>query len=76
MVQNHIECNFNNLLFSGEARDILLRQSRLAQFYQLSVRKVTVLVIPTVLELFYQELATLATVLVIPTVLNFFFTKN
>ena len=42
------------ILLSGEARDILLRLSRLAQFYQGFVRKAVLLVIPTVLEIFYQ----------------------
>ena len=39
-------------LFSGEARDILLRQSRLAQFLQHLAAKALLLVNPTELEIF------------------------
>ena len=57
----------------GEARDILLRQSRLAQYYQEFCRKALLLVIPTVLEIFYQYLSRKALLLVIPTVLEIFY---
>ena len=59
-------------LFSGEARDILLRQSRLAQFYRHLVAKALVLVNPTVLEIFYRHLVAKALVLVNPTELEIF----
>ena len=43
--------------FSGKARDILLRQSRIAQFYQDLGAKALLLVPPTELEIFYQDFA-------------------
>ena len=51
-------------LFSGEARDILLRQSRLAHFQRHLVAKALVLVNPTVLEIFQRDLVAKALVLV------------
>ena len=46
------------VLLSGEARDILLRQSRLVQFYRDLYTFASLLVIPTVLEIFYKYLYT------------------
>ena len=60
-------------LFSGEARDILLRQSRLAHFLQDLVAKALILVPPTELEIFQQHLVAKAIVLVNPTVLEIFY---
>ena len=42
--------------FSGESRDILIKQSRLAQFWQDLWGKTLVLVNPTDLEIFWQDL--------------------
>ena len=60
-------------LFSGEAQDILLRQSRLAQFYQDFAAKATVLVITTELEYIFQDFAAYAPLLVPPTELEIFY---
>ena len=62
----------NKILFTGEARDILLRQSRLAQLWQDSYAKASVLVIPTVLKIFWQDFFAKASILVIPTLLEIF----
>ena len=59
-------------LFPGKARDILLRQSRLAHFQPHLVAKALVLVNPTVLEIFQPDLVAKALVLVNPTVLEIF----
>ena len=58
--------------FSGKARDILLRQSRLAQFWQHFCAKALLLVIPTELEIFWQHFCAKALLLVIPTELEMF----
>ena len=47
----------NTCLFSGEAGDILLRESRLVQFYRDLSAKALVLVNPTELEIFYRDLS-------------------
>ena len=57
----------------GEARDILLRQSRLAQFYQDLAAKALLLVPPTELEIFCQDLAAKALILVSLTELEIFY---
>ena len=59
--------------FSGEARDILLRQSRLAQFYRKIVAKALLLVPPTELEIFYHDFVAKALLLVPPTELDIFY---
>ena len=66
----------NLLLFSGEARDIMLRQSRLAQFCSDLAAKALLLVPPTELEIFYSDLAAKALLLVIPTVLEIIHQNN
>ena len=54
--------------FDGEAgREILLRQNRLAQFYQDFSAEVVILVNPAVVEILYQEFSVEAVILVNPT---------
>ena len=53
--------------------DILLRQSRLAQFYQDLLAKALLLVNATVVEIFYQDLLAKALLLVNPTVGEIFY---
>ena len=60
-------------LFSGEARDILLRQSRLAQFCSDLAAKALILVTPTELEIFYSDLAAKALLLVPPSEIEIFY---
>ena len=50
-----LQHTFCLLLFSGEAWDILLRQSRLAQFWQHFHAKALLLVIPTELKILWQD---------------------
>ena len=57
----------------GEAWDILLRQSRLVQFYQGFIWKALLLVNSTVLEIFYQGFVWKALILVNHTVLEIFY---
>ena len=59
--------------FDGEAdRELLLRQSRLAQFYQDFSADAVILVNPAAVEIFYQFLAE-AVILVDPTVVDIFY---
>ena len=60
------------LLFLGESRDILLQQSRLAQFYRDFLAKALILVHSTELEIFYRDLTAKALILVPATVLEIF----
>ena len=54
--------------FDGETgREILLRQNRLAQFYQDFSAEVVILVNPAVVEILYQEFSVEAVILVNPT---------
>ena len=58
------------ILFWGEARDKLLRQSWLAQFWQDFVGKALVLENPTELEIAWQDFVGKALLLVNPTELE------
>ena len=66
-----VDCSIH-FLFSGEARDILLRQSKLAQFWQDFAAKALVLVNPTELEIFWQDFVAKVLVLVNPTEVEIF----
>ena len=57
----------------AQVRDILLRQSRLAQFYRDFHAKALLLVPPTELEIFYQDFCAKALLLVPPTELEIFY---
>jgi hypothetical protein len=60
--------------FDGETgREILLRQNRLAQFYQDFSAEVVILVNPAVVEILYLEFSVEAVILVNPTVIDIFY---
>ena len=73
VIANNGVITFLQKYFSGEAQDIMLRQSRLAQFYRHLGGKALILVPPTELEIFYQDLAAKALILVPTAELKIFY---